>query len=126
MTALFIIEAVVIEEKPHPPVAQIGPAVRAPYHASKDAVVGIISAPSSEALLVGYRPHLRDELGGVYSWIPGVNPGHDIARPPSISLGMHSVGKLSHSLAFPWPGPRSAPGGFSLSGTLRQLMSARP
>ena len=29
-------------------------------------------------------------------------------------------------LPFPWPGPRSAPGGFSLSGTLRQLMSARP
>ena len=44
-------------------------------------------------------------------------------RAISIRDCVVGMGLFSHTLA-PWPGPLSAPGGFSESGTLRQLIAA--
>ena len=114
---------VVIEGEPHPPITHIGPAVRASDHASEYLVQGIISASAGETFLKNYRPDLGDILRRIEVRISRI---HFIHYRAGAWMGLSAWDCLPMPLLAPWPGPRSAPGGFSLSGTLRQLISARP
>ena len=110
---------VIIECVPHPAVAHIGPAVRASKNTTENLVVCIIAVPACDAVFKNYRPEVRDEPPRVKSRILWILIIQNIARTIAVLDSVGCVGRLAHSLAGSWPGPLSAPEGFSLSGVLR-------
>ena len=117
---------VVIEDEPHPPITHIGPAVRASNHTSEYLVQGIISASAGETFLKNYRPDLGDILRRIEIRVSRINFIHYRANAISILDGPIGMGLLAYALASAMARATCAPGGFSFSGTLRQLISARP
>ena len=111
---------VIIKGKPHPPITHIGPAARASHHTSEDLVEGIIAASAGETLFKNYRPYMRNVFRRVKLRVSRIYLIHYRAHAPGVCDGPIGMGLFSR------PGPLSAFGGFSASGTLRQLISALP